>query len=132
MNTSVKKPAKAEDNLMLFMKGAPERILSRCNKILINGEEVPYDHFADHVKFANDSFGKMGERVLAFARCSLDPTIFTKDPKYPFDVKTWKKWKDIKERDPTIPGWFPMFNLTLVGIVSLNDPPRPSVDRSVE
>jgi P-type E1-E2 ATPase len=29
-------------------------------------------------------------------------------------------------------GWFPMFGLTLVGIVSLNDPPRPRVDLSVE
>lgn len=30
-------------NLMVIMKGAPERILSRCSKILINGEEVPFD-----------------------------------------------------------------------------------------
>jgi len=58
---------------MLYMKGAPERILSRCTKILINGEERPYAEYADHVKYANDSFGKMGERVLAFARISLDP-----------------------------------------------------------
>jgi sodium/potassium-transporting ATPase subunit alpha len=38
----------------------------------------------------------------------------------------------VKERDPLIQGWFPMFNLTLVGIVSLNDPPRPGVDMSVQ
>jgi len=37
----------------------------------------------------------------------------------------------VKERDPTIPGWFPMHNLCLVGLVSLNDPPRPRVDHSV-
>jgi sodium/potassium-transporting ATPase subunit alpha len=47
-------------------------------------------------------------------------------------VKGWKKWKDVKERDASIKGWFPMFNLTLVGLVSLNDPPRPRVDMSVE
>ena len=75
----------------------------------------------------------MGERVLAFAQIELDPEFFSKKaPGYPFDVKNWKKWKDVRERDATIPGWFPMFNLTLVGIVSLNDPPRHSVDRSVE
>jgi hypothetical protein len=34
----------------------------------------------------------MGERVLAFAKCELDPSIFTKDPKYQFDIKNWKKW----------------------------------------
>jgi len=50
------------------MKGAPERILSRCSKILIDGEEKPFADYADRVKYANDSFGKMGERVLAFAR----------------------------------------------------------------
>ena len=117
---------------MLLMKGAPERILSRCSKILINGEERPYSEYADHVKYANDSFGKMGERVLAFARFTLDPQVFTKEPRYPFDIKNWKKWKDVKELDPSINGWFPMWNLTLIGIVSLNDPPRIGVDRSVE
>lgn len=132
VNMNEKNPRNKEDNLLLIMKGAPERILSRCSKILINGEEKPYEEYADHVKFANDSFGKMGERVLAFAICKLDPTIFTKTPQYQFDVKNWKKWKDVKDRDSTIPGWFPMWNLTLVGIASLNDPPRPSVDKSVE
>jgi len=47
-------------------------------------------------------------------------------------VKGWKKWRDVKERDSNIKGWFPMFGLTLVGLVSLNDPPRPRVDLSVE
>jgi len=28
---------------MVVMKGAPERILSRCSKILINGEERDFD-----------------------------------------------------------------------------------------
>jgi magnesium-transporting ATPase (P-type) len=74
----------------------------------------------------------MGERVLAFARCELDPKIYTKEPAYQFDVKTWKSWMDVKERDEKIPGWFPMHNLTLVGIVSLNDPPRPAVPHAVK
>lgn len=107
------------------MKGAPERILNRCNKILIRGEERDFDdEFRLEVNAANDSFGKMGERVLAFARCQLDPRVFSKDPPYPFDVKGWKNWKDVKVFDPNTKGWFPMWNLTLVGIVSLNDPPR--------
>jgi sodium/potassium-transporting ATPase subunit alpha len=119
-------------DLMVIMKGAPERILSRCTKILINGEEKPYDLDQQlRVKVANDSLGKMGERVLAVARYNLEPEIFTKDPAYNFDVKTWKQWKDVKQRDPSIAGWFPMFGLTLVGLISLNDPPRPKVDQSV-
>jgi magnesium-transporting ATPase (P-type) len=28
---------------MIVMKGAPERILSRCSKILINNEEQDFD-----------------------------------------------------------------------------------------
>lgn len=73
----------------------------------------------------------MGERVLAVAKYTLEPEIYSQNPPYPFDVKTWKSWKDVRERDPAIPGWFPMFNLTLVGLIALNDPPRPGVDQSV-
>jgi sodium/potassium-transporting ATPase subunit alpha len=113
------------------MKGAPERILNRCSKILINGEERNYKDFEESVKFANDSFGKMGERVLAFARLKLDPQVYSKNPAYQFDIKNWKKWQQVKEKDDSINGWFPMFNLTLIGIVSLNDPPRAKVDLSV-
>lgn len=29
-------------NLCLFLKGAPERVLVRCNKILINGQEKDF------------------------------------------------------------------------------------------
>jgi sodium/potassium-transporting ATPase subunit alpha len=56
------------------MKGAPERILARCSKILINGHELPYtDEWKSVVNDANDSFGALGERVLAFAKIELDP-----------------------------------------------------------
>lgn len=30
------------DNLMVFMKGAPEKILKRCTKILVNNQEVDF------------------------------------------------------------------------------------------
>ena len=36
---------KEQAELMVIMKGAPERILSRCSKILINGEEVEFDNY---------------------------------------------------------------------------------------
>lgn len=69
MNESVLNPTSVEDGLMLVMKGAPERILSRCSKILINGEERDFDEAAkNEVNAANDELGKLGERVLAFAR----------------------------------------------------------------
>jgi sodium/potassium-transporting ATPase subunit alpha len=133
MNKDVKHPKNASEGLMLVMKGAPERILNRCSKILINGEEKPFDASArKEVNDANDQLGRLGERVLAFARYDLESDIYTKTPGYEFDVKNWKSWSSVKERDSSIKGWFPMYNLTLVGLVSLNDPPRVGVDLAVE
>ena len=54
--------------MYVFLKGAPERVLERCSSILMNGEDRPMD---SSMKFlidaANARFGRMGERVLAFA-----------------------------------------------------------------
>lgn len=78
---------------MVMLKGGPDRVLPRCSRILVKGEEVPFDdYWKKKVKKANDSFGNIGERVLAFARCYLDPADYPKEPPYPFDVKNWKKW----------------------------------------
>lgn len=83
MNKNNRNPTNKKENLTVFMKGAPERILSRCSKILVQGEERDFDdHMRKEVNQANDTFGGLGERVLAFARCELDPAIFSKDPAY--------------------------------------------------
>jgi sodium/potassium-transporting ATPase subunit alpha len=124
-----------EDGLCIFLKGAPERILVRCSKILIGGQEVDFtDDLRKEVSQANSDFGKLGERVLAFARCHLDAGKYTKDG-YNFDTKTWKEWgldpKQSAADYASKEGSFPMHDLTLVGVVSLNDPPRPKVDLSV-
>lgn len=123
-----------DSNLTIFLKGAPERILTRCSKILVNGEEIDFtDELREEVGEANKTFGGMGERVLAFAKCSLPSDKFTKE--YQFDVKNWKEWGLDANRSyadyADQPGTFPMHDLTLVGVVSLNDPPRTNVDLSV-
>jgi sodium/potassium-transporting ATPase subunit alpha len=83
MNYKEDNPKTKKDGLCIFMKGAPERILNRCSKILINGEERPFDDQArKDVNDANDQLGRLGERVLAFARYELEPEIFTKNPGY--------------------------------------------------
>lgn len=80
------------NNLCIYMKGAPERILVRCSKILIGGKEVDFtQELRDEVTKANSDFGKLGERVLAFARCRLDASKYSKSS-YAFDTKTWKEW----------------------------------------
>jgi magnesium-transporting ATPase (P-type) len=45
MNKNERNPETKKDNLSIIMKGAPERILNRCNKILINGEERNFDAY---------------------------------------------------------------------------------------
>lgn len=123
------------ENLSVYMKGAPERILSRCSKILVNGQEVDFDeNLKAEVNQANSDFGKLGERVLAFAKYTLPSQPFDKET-YQFDMKGWKNfgkpftgsYADYANQ----PGAFPMHDLTLIGVVSLNDPPRPKVDLSV-
>ena len=56
-----------DPDLLLEMKGAPERILDRCATILINGEERS---MTDDLKAAFETayleLGGMGERVLGF------------------------------------------------------------------
>jgi len=112
--------------LTVFMKGAPERILTRCDQILLNGAEIAFtDELRSEIDEANKTFGRLGERVLAFARYTLDASKYTRE--YQFDVKTWKSWgldmHTKREAYENTPGAFPMHGLTLVGIVSLNDPP---------
>jgi sodium/potassium-transporting ATPase subunit alpha len=135
MNTKDLNPSTAENNLTVFLKGAPERILNRCSKILINGVEKDFTpELRNEVNTANSDFGKLGERVLAFAMCKLDPKKYPKAT-YKFDVKTWKNWgldPKLHQSDyENVEGSFPMHDLTFVGVVSLNDPPRMKVDLSV-
>lgn len=43
MNKSELHPANKEDSLTVFMKGVPERLINKCNKILVNGVEQDLD-----------------------------------------------------------------------------------------
>jgi sodium/potassium-transporting ATPase subunit alpha len=123
------------DGLTVYMKGAPERILTRCSKLLVDGREIDFTpELREEVATANSDFGKLGERVLAFAKYTLPRDKYSSS--YKFDVKTWKTWglnpKQSAADYESVEGSFPMHDLTLVGVVSLNDPPRPKVDLSVQ
>jgi len=135
MNPAQGAPSETENNLTVYMKGAPERILARCSRIYIGGEEVPFtEERRREVETANAKFGKLGERVLAFARYRLPSDPYSKSG-YHFDVSTWKSWgldaQKTSDDYRDVEGAFPMHDLCLMGVVSLNDPPRPKVDLSV-
>lgn len=129
-----KNPKNAEENLTVFLKGAPDRVHTRCTTILEKGKVVPMtpNHIIA-VENANTLFGNMGERVLGFSRLALDPKLYGKEEGY--GTKDWRSWATTKEYSPKArkeQKWFPMVGLTFIGLVSLNDPPRPGVDLAVQ
>merc|ERR1712172_156139 len=100
----------------LVMKGAPERILERCDTIWVNGKEEPLnDHWKAQYNAAYMELGGLGERVLGFCDFVLPPEKFNKD--YVFDIE---------EKDN-----FPLSGLRFVGLMSMIDPPRAAVPDAV-
>ncbi|XP_053507014.1 sodium/potassium-transporting ATPase subunit alpha-2 isoform X2 [Ictalurus furcatus] len=100
---------------LLVMKGAPERILDRCNTIMINGQEVPLDNdWRDTFQGAYMDLGGLGERVLGFCQLFLSPSHFPRG--FAFDCD------DIN---------FPMEQMCFLGLVSMIDPPRAAVPDAV-
>ncbi|MCJ8744995.1 hypothetical protein PDJAM_G00125210 [Pangasius djambal] len=107
-----------EDSLtghLLVMKGAPERILDRCNTIMINGQELPLDNdWRDTFQGAYMDLGGLGERVLGFCHLFLSPSHFPRG--FAFDCD------DIN---------FPMDHMCFLGLMSMIDPPRAAVPDAV-
>ncbi|XP_026487661.1 sodium/potassium-transporting ATPase subunit alpha-like [Vanessa tameamea] len=106
---------KATQSYYLIMKGAPEIILEFCIKILTNEEDQPMtpqakkELKANFIKLAN-----MGERVIGYCDyvLSLD--------NYPLGYKF-----DTQQRN------FPVENLRFLGAISMIDPPRRDIDKSI-
>ena len=99
---------------VLVLKGAPERVINMCSKILIDGEEKPFDEeWMKKYHTAYESLGAMGERVLGFAYRNLDG--YSMD--YAFTNKP----------EPN----FPTSELVFAGLMSLIDPPREGVPEAV-
>ncbi|KAI9346041.1 HAD-like domain-containing protein [Zopfochytrium polystomum] len=105
----------AAGGLMLYIKGAPERILQLCSTIHDGLEVVPLTD--GHKEKFNDVYTFMaskGHRVLAFGAAALpgdqypDDYAFTKDPVN-----------------------FPVKDFTFYGLVSLEDPPKHGVREAV-
>uniref|UniRef100_A0A6G1SMS1 Na(+)/K(+)-exchanging ATPase n=1 Tax=Aceria tosichella TaxID=561515 RepID=A0A6G1SMS1_9ACAR len=101
---------------LLVMKGAPERVLERCDSIMCSNEIRPLDaNLRESFMRAYESMGGLGERVMGFADLPL-PTSEFHDEKFKFDVD-----------QPN----FPLKGLRFLGLVSMIDPPRASVPDAV-
>jgi len=104
-----------DSKFLLVMKGAPERILEHCDRILIDNKEEILSN--ERKKAFNETYlelGGMGERVLGF--CDLE----LPDNKFPEGF-------EFNSEQPN----FPLENLRFIGLVSLIDPPRPGVPEAV-
>ena len=103
-----------EAPLRVMVKGAPSRVFEMCTTALVHGEEVPFDK--EYFERLNEELARRGERVLAFAQRIVDRSILP--PGYVFEA----------DPEPN----FPADHLTLVGFISLVDPPRASVAPAIE
>ncbi len=92
-----------------FVKGAPKEVLSLCTSILVDGVEVLLTREQrDEILAANDAYARNALRVLAIARRTL--------PERPNGYSI--QWV---EQD-----------LTFLGLMAMQDPPRPEVAAAVD
>jgi sodium/potassium-transporting ATPase subunit alpha len=114
---SIHKKPHANGSLTLFMKGAPERVLRLCNRIL-TGPDGEFVEFTDKYKQAYDdtyvTLAGKGHRVLGFAELFLSGDQFPED--FVFD----KKAKN-----------YPLGDFIFVGVASLQDPPKHGVREAI-
>ncbi len=91
-----------------FVKGAPKEVLGLCSSIWVNGQAEPMtDAWREEILAANDAYARGALRVLAMARRVL--------PERPNGYSV-----DWVERE-----------LTFLGLMAMQDPPRPEVAEAV-
>lgn len=89
--------------ITMFSKGAPDIILSRCKHVLVNGEVIDLnENILKEYKAKNEEFSNRALRVLAFTMKEINKENF-------------------------VPNLDDEFDLTLIGLTAMIDPPRESV-----
>ncbi|CAF0832605.1 unnamed protein product [Adineta steineri] len=112
---SVHETNDGDERHLIVMKGAPERILERCQKIFVNNNE--YDLNEEWTQKFNDAYmqlGGLGERVLGFCDMRLPLGNFPRG--FSFDPDNVN---------------FPLRGLRFLGFITMIDPPRPGVADAV-
>lgn len=104
----------------MILKGAPEVILDSCTKILTTEGETKDMTANDHAisRRACTELGYLGERVLAYCDFHLPANVY--GPNYKFNTDSPASYN------------FPTQGYRFVGLISLQDPPRPGVPEAVE
>ncbi|KAJ3062500.1 hypothetical protein HDU99_005196, partial [Rhizoclosmatium hyalinum] len=112
---TIHKKKHATGSLMLYIKGAPERVLKLCSTIHDGQKAVPLtaQHNAQFEEMYT-LFASKGHRVLAFACLALPENEFPENFAF--------------SKDPVN---YPTSNLTFLGLTSLEDPPKHGVREAV-
>ena len=101
-----------EDGTLVFVKGAPESILSHCTEILVDGEHREMnDEDHDRIMTQNEKMASSALRVLGLAYQVIDDERIT-------EVKENLEYEHEE-------------NLVFVGLVGMIDPPRDEVQDSI-
>jgi len=118
---TIRRDANNNGNHILFLKGAPELVLSRCNKMLNDkGNEIELTAELNSLWQQQQTiFSQKGERVIGLARLKLDNTIYNDSFKY------------VADSDTTLVN-FPINNLCFVGMIGIIDPPKPGVAEAIQ
>lgn len=108
----------------MLMKGAAERIVDLCQFVVIAGQKMPKtDEHIKQIDKAMRDFMFQGLRCLATCEVDLDPEQFSDDFKFNDAVPYNFPHRDGRELKES--------GLCFIGIVALQDPPRPSVPSAV-
>lgn len=103
---------------VVYLKGASERVWDKCAFALVNGENIPFTkREMDIVTKAQIFFAKGGERILGFAKYHLPIDKYPKNHQFDF--------KGAYDLD------IPMDQFSLIGLMSLEDPPREAVPGAI-
>lgn len=97
---------KRKTDFIMYTKGAPDVILSKCSKININGETKPLtEEYIESIKKVNSEFANSALRVLGFAS------------------KIVSEGTDIKKEES---------DLVFLGLTGMIDPPREEAKEAVK
>ena len=106
------------EDILVFLKGAPEIVLDLCSKELVQGKEVTLrEDRSEHLRRMNVEMGLKTYRNIAMA--------FSKVRPQELKVPTEEEQRDIKVYLRRA------LSFTYVGMMSLWDPPRPEVKRAI-
>lgn len=99
----------AKNNIQIaYVKGAPREVLQLCTHVLLNGQAQPLDEGSRNVIMAmNDDYARRALRVLAVASRELQPRSGA------YSVERVEQ------------------ELTFLGLMAMQDPPRPEVAEAV-